>query len=215
MPIIDLTTFSDMLRTVAGSMEFPVVFLLLVLMSTALVCAGSLVSEIFTEHRHLKVKLPQLVDDLKDENLDTVRSIQTSGLLRIQKDALIELTRHPELTPQMREALAVRLLEEEQARFDKRVMLTDLIAKLGPMLGLLGTLIPLGPGIIALGQGDTYTLSQSLLTAFDTTIVGLLSAAVAMLISMIRKRWYGNYMSILEALTECVLEVEKNHAQTE
>lgn len=153
MPMIDLTTFSDMLRAVAGSMEFPVVFLLLVLMATVLVFAGSLVSEIFTEHRHLKVKLPQLVDDLKDENLDTVRSIQTSGLLRIQKDALLELTRHPELTPRMREALAVRLLEEERARFDKRVVLTDLIAKLGPMLGLLGTLIPLGPGIIAPGTG--------------------------------------------------------------
>ena len=115
----------------------------------------------------------------------------------------------------MREALAVRLLEEEQARFDRRVMITDLISKLGPMFGLLGTLIPLGPGIIALGQGDTYTLSTSLLTAFDTTIVGLISAAVAMLISTVRKGWYGNYMSILEALTECVLEVEKKNAEEE
>ena len=204
-----------MLRAIAGSMEYPVIILLLVLIATTLVCAGSMVSEIFTEHRHLKVKMPQLMDALKGETGDIAYTIQVSGLLRIQKDVLIELTRHPELTPQMREALAVRLLEEEQSRFNKRVMLTDLSSKIGPMLGLLGTLIPLGPGIIALGQGDTYTLSQSLLTAFDTTIVGLLSAAVAMLISTTRKRWYSNYMSILEALTECVLEVEKNHAETE
>lgn len=211
----EISSINDMLRAIAGSMEYPVIILLLVLIATTLVCAGSMVSEIFTEHRHLKVKMPQLMDALKGETGDIAYTIQVSGLLRIQKDVLIELTRHPELTPQMREALAVRLLEEEQSRFNKRVMLTDLSSKIGPMLGLLGTLIPLGPGIIALGQGDTYTLSQSLLTAFDTTIVGLLSAAVAMLISTTRKRWYSNYMSILEALTECVLEVEKNHAETE
>ena len=212
---LEISSINDMLRAVAGSMEYPVIILLLVLIATTLVCAGSMVSEIFTEHRHLKVKMPRLMDELKGECGDIAYTIQVSGLLRIQKDVLIELTRHRELTPQMREALAVRLLEEEQSRFNKRVMLTDLISKIGPMLGLLGTLIPLGPGIIALGQGDTYTLSQSLLTAFDTTIVGLLSAAVAMLISTTRKRWYSNYMSILEALTECVLEVEKNHAETE
>ena len=211
----EISSINDMLRAIAGSMEYPVIILVLVLIATTLVCAGSMVSEIFTEHRHLKVKMPQLMDALKGETGDIAYTIQVSGLLRIQKDVLIELTRHPELTPQMREALAVRLLEEEQSRFNKRVMLTDLSSKIGPMLGLLGTLIPLGPGIIALGQGDTYTLSQSLLTAFDTTIVGLLSAAVAMLISTTRKRWYSNYMSILEALTECVLEVEKNHAETE
>lgn len=131
---------------------------------------------------------------------------------RLPKAVLIELTKHPELTSDMRQALAVRLLEEEQARFERIVALSDTIAKLGPMFGLLGTLIPLGPGIIALGQGDTYTLSQSLLTAFDTTIAGLISAAVATVISSVRKSWYANYMSILEVLTECVLEVE-NHAQ--
>jgi biopolymer transport protein ExbB/TolQ len=89
------------------------------------------------------------------------------------------------------------------------VKVSDLVARLGPIFGLLGTLIPLGPGIIAMGQGDTYTLSRSLLTAFDTTILGLISAAVAMVVSMIRRGWYGNYMSALEAVMECVLEVEK------
>lgn len=58
-----------------------------------------------------------------------------------------------------------------------------MIAKLGPMFGLLGTLIPLGPGIVALGQGDTVTLSESMNVAFDTTIAGVISAAVASVIS--------------------------------
>lgn len=77
------------------------------------------------------------------------------------------------------------------------------------MLGLLGTLIPLGPGIIALGQGDTYTLSKSLLTAFDTTIAGLVAAALAIVVSAIRRRWYREYGSVLEALCTEVLELTK------
>ena len=72
-----------------------------------------------------------------------------------------------------------------------------------------GTLIPLGPGIIALGQGDTYTLSTSLLTAFDTTVAGLVAAAFATVISTVRRGWYREYASILEAAAEMLLETEK------
>ena len=110
----------------------------------------------------------------------------------------------------MLEPLAANLLEREQERYDAKLKPTDLLSKLGPMFGLLGTLIPLGPGIIALGQGDTMTLSQSLMTAFDTTIAGLIVAAIAIVISTIRRGWYNNYMSVLETVMDCVVEMEKN-----
>lgn len=212
MGIFNAANLNNVLRAVASGLKYPVIAVLILLMAAAVLLAGSLVVEIFTERRHLKVKMPALVDALRSPEGTLEETIAASGLLKRQKAVLIELTKHPELTGEMRQALAVRLLEEEQARFERIVALSDTIAKLGPMFGLLGTLIPLGPGIIALGQGDTYTLSQSLLTAFDTTIAGLICAAVATVISSVRKGWYANYMSILEALMECVLEVE-NHAQ--
>lgn len=200
---------NNMLRAVASSLNSPVIVILLLLIAATIVLLGTLVAELFTERRCLKVSLPALMDELRTGQQPTEECIEQSSLLKTQKAVLTELSRHPDFTPEMRQALAIRLLEEEKNRFDRRMQPTDLIAKLGPMFGLLGTLIPLGPGLIALGQGDTYTLSQSLLTAFDTTIAGLISAAVAMLISTARKGWYDNYMSILEALAECVLEVEK------
>lgn len=199
----------NLLRTVASSLNYPVIALLLLLMAATIVALGSLIVEIFTERSRLKVKLPELVDKLRERSVSTEECIAESGLLKRQKRALIELTRHQNITSDMRQALAERIIEEEQARFERIVSITDIFAKIGPMLGLLGTLIPLGPGLIALGQGDTLTLSSSLLTAFDTTIAGLVSAAVAMIISTVRKGWYSNYMSILETLAECVLEVEK------
>ena len=84
------------------------------------------------------------------------------------------------------------------------------------MFGLLGTLIPLGPGIVALGQGDTQTLSDSLSIAFDTTIAGLISAAVCSVIAGIRRRWYDDYMSSSEAMAEMILErMEKAGEESE
>lgn len=206
---------SKAMRAIAASMQSPVIVLLLILIAVSVFMVGWIITEQFIEHRHLKAKLPALVDEMND-SMDTEalrECIRKGKLLKRQKESLLELTNHPELTPLMRESLAVRLIQEEQSFYDRRTNISDVIAKIGPMLGLLGTLIPLGPGIIALGQGDTITLSSSLLTAFDTTILGLISAAVAMVISTIRRRWYDDYMSVLETLMECVLEVEKKHAE--
>ncbi len=199
---------SDILRTIINALNYPVILILLILIVVIVVLLGTLIFEAFTERRHLKVKLPRLVDELNRAERPIDETIRTSGLLNSQKEILLELTKHPDITPSMREAMALRLLEEEQQRRRNTVTITDWIARIAPMIGLMGTLIPLGPGLVALGQGDTLTLSNSLLTAFDTTVAGLVVAAVALLISTVRKSWYSQYLSILESLTECILETE-------
>lgn len=210
-----MSFLSKTMREIASAMEAPVIILLIILIAASVFMIGWVIAEFFTERRHLKEKLPALVDELNTAGnsyeIDTC--ILRSELLKRQKKALRELTSHPDITPLMRESLAVRLVQQEHAFYDRRLKISDVIAKIGPMLGLLGTLIPLGPGIIALGQGDTITLSSSLLTAFDTTIMGLIAAAVAIVISTVRSRWYANYMSVLETLMECILEVEKRNAE--
>ena len=212
---MELSRLNQAMRAIASAMENPVIILLLLLLVVTIFLIGWLISEIFTEHRHLKEKLPHLVDVLNETKTseETKEAVRKSRLLKRQRNALLELLSHPDITPLMRESLAARIVEEEQNVYSWRIRISDIIAKIGPILGLLGTLIPLGPGIIALGQGDTITLSSSLLTAFDTTILGLLSAGTAMVISTIRKSWYNNYMSVLETLAECILEVEKRNVK--
>ena len=204
-------TISDILRAVARTMETPVVVVLILLMAAAVFMLGWLIAEALGERRKLTAALPALIEKLRESpgDREMAAAIECAGLLRRQKAALLELLAHSEFTPVMLEALAAQLLETEEARWNRTVLWTDLIARLGPMFGLLGTLIPLGPGIIALGQGDTFTLSQSLLTAFDTTVAGLLAAALASVISAVRKRWYRRYATDLETLAECILELVK------
>jgi biopolymer transport protein ExbB/TolQ len=205
-------TLTDALRSLANALQSPVIIILLLLIAVTVVMAGTLVAELLTERRHMRVKLPELINALEKAEKPLEEIIQESGLLKRQREALLTVCAQKELTPLKREALASELLENERAHYDGRVKITDLVMKLGPMFGLLGTLIPLGPGIIALGRGDTYTLSSSLLTAFDTTIAGLIAAAVATVISTIRKRWYSRYVGLMEAVMECLLEAMEHEA---
>ena len=205
-----MTILGKVLHSMTSVLQIPVVIILILFIVAILVATGWIISEYMNEHKHMQVQLPKLLDEIRAGEQPIEEIIETSGLLKTQKEALVEITKHSDFNDLMLESLAANLLEREQERYDAKLKPTDLLSKLGPMFGLLGTLIPLGPGIIALGQGDTMTLSQSLMTAFDTTIAGLIVAAIAIVISTIRRGWYNNYMSVLETVMDCVVEMEKN-----
>ena len=88
----------------------------------------------------------------------------------------------------------------------KKTNKTDILVRVGPILGLLGTLIPLGPGLAALGSGDILTLAQALTIAFDTTVTGLSVGALSFLISKYKKQWYESDLIAVETVAEAELE---------
>jgi len=200
-------TLKEVLRAVASVMQVPVMIVLLLLMVVTVIMLGSIIMEYFTERRLMKAKIPSLVDRIQGKNTDELKIlVEESGLLKRQKAALLKVIERKNLSDDTKDALARQIIFQEQAYYEKVSKVTDVIARIAPIFGLLGTLIPLGPGLIALGQGDTKTLAASLLIAFDTTIAGLISAALAYLISSIRKRWYEEYIVALETIMETILE---------
>jgi biopolymer transport protein ExbB/TolQ len=196
------------MHIISSGLLVPTIIILLLLMALAVVELGGLLAEAFTERRRIKINVPEMVEKFQGKNAgEIVEEIEKSRLFRRQKAVLGELSRHSNLPAASLRALARRLLAGEELHYVKITNRTDLVARLGPMLGLMATLIPLGPGMIALGQGDTKTLADSLLTAFDATVSGLAAAGVAFVISRLRKRWYEDYLSSLEAMMESLLEV--------
>ena len=162
-----------------------------------------------TERKSLRLNIPKLVDDLQGKSTAEMKEvIASSSLLTRQKAAAQELISRVTYPDDTREALARQLIADEEARYNKIIKITDLTSRVAPMFGLMGTLIPLGPGLIALGKGDAATLSSSLLIAFDTTVAGLISGAVSYVVSGIRKGWYEEYMIGLETIMETILDVQ-------
>ena len=204
----------DILRAVCSALQIPTIIILILLILLIIIILGSFFAELFTERRKLKADIPELVDQLQGKNVkDQEQIVLASGLLKRQKEAVIKLIKRITYPDDTREALARQLIADEESRYARITKITDLIARIAPRFGLMGTLIPLGPGLIALGQGDTKTLSDSLLIAFDTTIAGLVSAAVAFVISGIRKGWYEQYMVGLETVMETILNEQSRERQ--
>ena len=201
------TYIEDILHLVAQNLLIPAIIILLALIVFSLWCIGSIIVEACTERRHLNVAMPDLVDAIDAAELDDLDDlVEESGLLRRQKVCLHEIMKHTQLPEDSLIALAKRLLADEQTYYDRKTGRTDIATKVAPMFGLMGTLIPLGPGIVALGQNNVDTLSSSMLIAFDTTVAGLLAAAVTYIVSRIRKGWYEDYMVTLESIMTCMLD---------
>ncbi|MGD0152508.1 MAG: MotA/TolQ/ExbB proton channel family protein [Thermacetogeniaceae bacterium] len=208
MTVYMLTPLKDAIHAISSCLLVPTVVILLLFVAVTVAELGGLLVEVLTERCRARINVPELLDNFQGKDAGQIMAaIENGCLLRHQSEALSELARHSHLPAASLQALARRLLTGEELHYAKITAPTDLMARLGPMFGLMATLIPLGPGLIALGQGDTKTLSDSLLTAFDATVTGLAAAGVAFAISRLRKRWYEDYLSSLEALLEGLLDV--------
>lgn len=208
-----MEALKSVMHQLSAILLVPTIVALLGFICFAVVELGSLLVEWFFSRRAALTDVSELVRDIKTSRhrAELGRLVEESNLLRRQKEALGALLAQSELPHAAWEALARRMLTREELFYAKIVTKTELVARLGPMLGLMATLIPLGPGLIALSQGDTKRLAGSLLTAFDATVLGLASAAIAYFISRVRRRWYEDYMSVLETVTEALLEVSRDY----
>ena len=181
--------------------------LLLIIAVVSVIALGGFISE-YTSMKKVGVgKIRDLIFKINTAASvdDLMNVISGSDIPKSQKKVLTEIVKSEALDSDSREALARKLVEHEEEKIDKSLRNTDIITRVGPTLGLMGTLIPLGPGLAALGAGDVNTLADALTIAFDTTVVGIGSGALCYFISKIRRGWYDQYLSDLDALSDAVL----------
>ena len=196
------------LDVISQSLTIPVLVILLIIVIISIISLGSVIAE-YTSRRKVSVGLIRdLIYDInRSQSVEDLKSvIDNAQIPRAQKKALNEIASSSELGKSSREALARKLFEFEEEKTLKKLQKTDIITRIGPTLGLMGTLIPMGPGLAALGAGDINTLASSLTVAFNTTIVGIGSGALCYVIGKIRSGWYDRYLSDLDALIDAVLD---------
>ena len=92
-------------------------------------------------------------------------------------------------------------LADYELRVQRRLDRTRLLVRAGPAIGLMGTLIPLAPGLAALSEGEIGALAEDLRIAFAATVVGLLVGTTAFALTLARTRMYSEDLAALERAT--------------
>ena len=96
------------------------------------------------------------------------------------------------------------LLSEYEMAAEKNIATSKVLTKMGPILGLMGTLIPMGPALVGLATGDIASMAYNMQVAFATTVVGLVVSAIGFLTQQVKERWAVKDITMLEYLAEIV-----------
>lgn len=201
-------TLTSLIHIISESLLTPVIILLVISIVIVILAFGGLINEFISRKAIQSKNLEDLVRRVSfSTNVGQMKEeIANSDLFDYQKEILARIADNHDIGPEARKALASELISAQETRMIKKTNKTDILVRVGPSLGLLGTLIPLGPGLAALGTGDIATLAQSLTIAFDTTVTGLSVGAIAFLISKYKKQWYESELIDVETVAEAELE---------
>jgi len=191
----------DIIFRVAEVLELPVVILTLLALAAALVEVGAFVTELvkrrgrtFTALAKAGAGARRAVDDGRsDEASALLQTVAWSSPVGKAFTILIDAVQKPG---------ADTRIAKELADFDfgrqARLSRTRLLVRLGPALGLMGTLIPLAPALDGLARGDVDALTDNLRLAFSITVLGILIGVLSLALSLFRERLYGQDFSDLE-----------------
>lgn len=99
-------------------------------------------------------------------------------------------------------AMVDKIIGDYEILSDKEVGKSKLLVKIGPMLGLMGTLIPMGPALVGLATGDISSMASNMQVAFATTVVGIIIGAIGFITLQVKQRWVADDMNILDFVAE-------------
>lgn len=188
---------------ISSSLLYPVLFLLVVLTLLTIVYAGSFFAEWIERLRLRKCSSQELPALLKQG--------QPTASVSHRVNEYVKELRAIKNDDAADEVVVENLLQGSTWKLWKAMDRFRILVRAAPSLGLIGTLIPMGTGLAALGQGDMTKLTTDLVIAFTTTVVGLAIGTSAFFFYTIRRRWVEEDVKHMELATELIMgEVERN-----
>ena len=189
---------------ISNALLYPVIITLLGLIAWSLISAGQFTSEYASRNRdtnRLKMGCRDARTKIEMGEFYEASAVLTgSGSNDLLKKFIKEISEI--LGAGNFPVEAEKLLQDYELRIADELMQVRLVARVGPMLGLMGTLIPMGPALIGLSSGNIQQLAANLVIAFSTTVLGLLAGGVAYSILLIKKKWYTQDLSDMEYIVE-------------
>ena len=185
---------SDILYWISTGLLVPVVILLILLFIRALLLIGGFFGQ-YLSIRKTEALVKEKLKGLSKETIDEF----AAGLPK-KNPSLVVKYMHSIYKFRESPAHLQRLLADFEIAADKDLVISKTLTKMGPMLGLMGTLIPMGPALVGLSTGDIASMAYNMQVAFATTVVGLFSSAVGYITQQVKQRWYLQDMINLEFL---------------
>lgn len=180
---------------ISASLLYPVLFLLVALTLVIILYGGSFFAE-WIERLRLPSCSPQELPQLLCAGQQaTSLTHRVNGYIKVLQITLVSTTSGGE-------AAVENLLQASTWSLWKGLDRLRILVRVAPSLGLIGTLIPMGTGLAALGQGDMTKLTTDLVIAFTTTVVGLAIGTCAFFFYTVRRRWIEEDVRNMELATE-------------
>jgi biopolymer transport protein ExbB/TolQ len=200
-----METISQILFRVANSLLIPDIILLLLLFIRSLLLAGSFYNQFMVKRRN---------DTLLNGRINALSPATVSGLQTFlpEKDnsLFIKYLRNL-LSAPPNEAYADFLISNYENEAEKDLSLSKLLAKMGPVLGLIGTLIAMSPALVGLSTGDIAGMAYNMQVVFATTVVGLAVSSAGLVTLQFKQRWYAKETNYLEYVSR-MLNTPTPHA---
>lgn len=187
---------SDILYWISTGLLVPVIIALILLFLRSLLLIGSF----FGQYLMLRKTSAQVRKALTNVTIDTLD--QVAQKLPQKSNAPVIGYIRQMIAARDSQAEVQRLLAEYEIAADRDLSTSKLLSKLGPMLGLMGTLIPMGPALAGLATGDIESMARNMQVAFSTTVTGLVAAAIGFITQQVKQRWYQQDMTNLDYLAE-------------
>lgn len=176
-----MSTATQILNWISNGLLLPVIVLLLASLAASLISLGGFCSMYLTLLQERRSR-NGLLEKIKAGKEIAGAELKDQGIFAGQIAGLQELN-WDELECEKR-------ISEYRMEYERSLERSRFLAKVSPMLGLMGTLIPMGPALAGLASGNIAGMAYNMQIAFATTVVGCMSAGIALLISTVKKHWY-------------------------
>lgn len=185
-----METISNILFFISNGLLVPVVIALLVLFGVALYTAINFYGD-YQQRKNLLKQTEFLNSNDREVIFLGLQELEEKDSLYLKDLKLLWENRE-------NEAFCERLIANYEVESHKRLSRPRMLLKLGPMLGLMGTFIPMGPALVGLANGDISSMAYNMQVAFSTTVAGLIIAVVGIVTLQVKQRWFSLEMNNLD-----------------
>lgn len=193
---------SKVLFWVANSLLIPDIIILLFLFARSLLLIGGFYNQYMVKRKNDKA----LTDKIKNLNYSSIGLLKAA--LPQQDNSLFISYMRDLLTIPPSEAYSDFLISNFENEAEKDISLSKLLAKMGPVLGLIGTLIAMSPALVGLSTGDISGMAYNMQVVFATTVVGLVVSAVGLVTLQFKQRWYACDVNNLDYVARILIKRE-------